>query len=205
MPKFTPIGMRTKTPEGAQVINTCSDNDTSETGNATRWSWSNPTNRRYPAIHKNDAGCAAISLECLWQGTKIRGNANEPDAQTLAGDWRRGKGKKPRGAWNGPNRPLITTPGEARREIYLPAFITQIHRQLTENAAARALLDAAMRDPRPAYLRDFDTGQGIDRNGPMSHAWVLATILNGEHEQFGTLDADTTRKIEEIQEMTVLS
>ena len=28
------------------------------------------------------------------------------------------------------------------------------------------------------YLRDFDTGRGIDRNGPMSHAWVLAVWLN---------------------------
>jgi len=37
---------------------------------------------------------------------------------------------------------------------------------------------AAANHPGPVYLRDHDTGRGVDRNGPMSHGWVLCTFLN---------------------------
>jgi hypothetical protein len=204
MTNFIATGMRTKLPEGAHAVNTCIRNDTAETGSGTAWAWSNPTNRMFPATHKNDPECSAVSLECLWQGTKIRTAGTGPDQQILRGYWRRGKGRRPIGAWNGPNRPLITSPGEARREIYLPAFVNQLHRQLTENVAAREMLLDAIATHDTIYLRDFDTGQGVDRNGPMSHAWVMATILNGDDAKFGKIDNNTADKIAEIQRIAKL-
>lgn len=176
MEKFRAVGMRTKiTDPGAMVINTCSSNDTSEAGDTTHWTWANPTNRRFPQEH---AGAKAVSTEALWQGTKICPGQTEPDPRTLAGEWRRGKGKRPIGAWDGKDRPLITSPGEARRRIYLPAFRQQIERWM-EDPRVQEIVARAMAHPGPVFLRDFDTGQGVDRNGPMSHAWVLAQWLNG--------------------------
>lgn len=177
MGHFTAIGMRAKVLDpDALVITTCSDNDTDARGTATRWSWSNPTNR---AIAHRYHDVEAVSVECLWQGTKILKNArgDRPDPLTLAGDWRRGKAKAPRGAYAGPGQPLITTPGEARRRIYLPAFRRLVEHQMRVPQIAE-WVEAARNHPAPVYLRDFDTGRGVDRNGPMSHAWVLATWLN---------------------------
>jgi hypothetical protein len=177
MGHFTAIGMRAKVEDpSALIINTCSDNDTAERGTPTRWSWSNPTNR---AILHSYKDIAAVSVECLWQGTKILASTptDEPDPRTLAGEWRRGKAKRPRGAYAGPGQPLITSPGEARRAIYIPAFRRLILHWLNDKTVA-GWVNAAQDHDGPVYLRDFDTGRGIDRNGPMSHAWVLATWLN---------------------------
>ena len=180
--KFIPIGMRTKVPDDvartALVINTCSDNDTDEVGDYARWSWTNPTNWRYPHRYHD---IEAVSTECLWQGTKvfsIKGNAARPDPLTLGGDWRRGKGKRPIGAYAGPDAPPITSPGAARRAIYIPAYAHQIESWLRDSPKAAAVLRAARVHNGPVYLRDFDTGQGVDRNGPMSHAWLLSIWLN---------------------------
>ncbi len=180
MGKFTAIGMRTPTPEGALVINTCADNDTDATGTLTRWSWSNPTNRRYPALYNPQPGevVQAASTEAMWQGTKIFAPGGRPDERTLAGDWRHGKAKRPIGAWAGEGQPLLTTAGAARRAIYLPAFRSQIEHWIFDSAKVREWLDEAGKWQGDIFLRDFDTGRGVERNGPMSHAWVLATYLN---------------------------
>lgn len=175
MGQFTAIGMRTKVENpDARVINTCAGNDTSERGDAIRWTWSNPTNR---ALAHRYHDIEAVSTECLWQGTKIRTGQDGPDFRTLQGDWRRGKGKRPIGAYAGPDQPLITTPGEARRQIYIPAFSRQVREWLIDPQVAEWVQDAGSH-PGGVYLRDHDTGRGIDRNGPMSHAWLLATWLN---------------------------
>lgn len=184
--KFTAIGMRQKVEDlTALVINTCAANDTDGAGDLTHWVWSNPTNRRFEAVHSQDPSCRAVSTEALWQGTKMKKGQTEPDRLTLQGDWRRGKGKRPVGAWAGPNRPLITTPGEARRVIYLPAFRNQVVRWNEESEDVRSMINAAYKHDGPVFLRDFDTGRGVDRNGPMSHAWVLACWLNA-----GSWDGD---------------
>ncbi|SRR6184192_2737360 len=178
MNKFEAVGMRKKIEDpGALVINTCSDNDTKERGSLTRWSWSNPTNRMYPHVYYS---YTAVSTECLWQGTKIpRTNPrNEPDPLTLAGDWRRGKGKRPRGAYAGPDAAPITTPGGARRAIYIPAFCSQIERWMAEDETVAEWVQTARDHDGTVYLRDHDTGRGVDRNGPMSHAWLLSVYLN---------------------------
>jgi hypothetical protein len=176
MGHFTAVGMRQKIDApNALVINTCSDNDTAERGSPTRWSWSNPTNRRFTHPYH---GFEAVSVECLWQGTKLFTPDGYPDEATLSGQWRRGKAKRPLGAYAGAGQPLITDPGEARRRIYLPAFARLIDGWIEEDDTVRGwVLDAQTHDG-PVFLRDFDTGRGIDRNGPMSHAWVLATRLN---------------------------
>lgn len=184
MGHFTAIGMRTAViaADNPLVINTCADNDTAERGSYTRWSWSNPTNRALPQRYHD---IEAVSVECLWQGTKVfndiacfpHGYA-EADALTLAGDWRRGKAKRPIGAYAGPAQPLITNAGDARRAIYLPAFQRQIETWLDMDETVRGWVQDAREHNGPVYLRDFDTGRGVDRNGPMSHAWVLATWLN---------------------------
>jgi hypothetical protein len=174
MGKFTAIGMHTVTPPAALVIGTCSDNDTASMGSATLWSWSNPTNR---AIWHSYADVDAVSVECLWQGTKIFQAGGRPDPETLRGDWRRGKARRPIGAWAGEGRPLITDPGEARRAIYLPAFRSLIERWM-RNLSIAEWIAAARAHAGPVFLRDFDTGRGVDRDGPMSHAWVLASWLN---------------------------
>ena len=172
---FTAIGMRKKVDEGdALVINTCSGNDTAAKGDATHWTWANPTNRA--VLHPYE-DIVAVSVECLWQGTKIREGMTGPDSLALAGDWRRGKAKRPEGAYAGPGKPLICTPGEARRKIYLPAFARLVAHWLKDPEVA-AWLQTARNHPGPIYLRDFDTGRGVERNGPMSHAWLLATWLN---------------------------
>ncbi|HEY6888806.1 MAG TPA: hypothetical protein VI300_13530 [Solirubrobacter sp.] len=178
MGHFTAIGMRTKVEDpSALVINTCADNDTTERGTPTRWSWSNPTNR---AITHRYHDIEAVSVECLWQGTKILKSqaTDRPNPETLAGAWRNGKAKAPRGAYAGPGRSLITSAGDARRAIYVPAFRRLIEHWLTTDATVAAWVQAARDHDGPVYLRDFDTGRGIDRGGPMSHAWVLATWLN---------------------------
>ena len=175
MGRFTAIGMRTKiTAPNALIINTCSGNDTAEAGDATHWTWANPTNR---AVTHKYHDIEAVSTEALWQGTKMRPGQTRPDAQTLAGDWRRAKGRKPAGAYAGPGQPLITTPGEARRRIYIPAMAQQL-RYWSTNPTVTAAVEAAYAHDGPVFLRDHDTGRGIDRNGPMSHAWLIATWLN---------------------------
>lgn len=175
MGHFTAVGMRTKIEDkSALVINTCSMNDTAERGTFESWVWSNPTNR---AIRHEYEGLSAVSVECLWQSTKIFKEGGIPDVIGLDGEWRRGKARRPIGAWAGPGKPLITTPGEARRKIYIPAFKRLIERWL-ENETVAGWIDAARLHAGPVFLRDHDTGRGVDRNGPMSHAWVLATWLN---------------------------
>ena len=175
MGHFTAIGMRRKVHDPtALVINTCGQNDLSGSGSFRSWSWSNPTNR---AVVHRYAGVEAVSVECLWQGTKVFKEGGRPDPETLAGDWRRGKAKRPVGAWAGEGEPLITTPGEARRRIYVPAFRTLVEHWLQDRDVKR-WIGAAREHEGPVYLRDHDTGRGLDRNGPMSHAWVLAVWLN---------------------------
>lgn len=176
MGKFTAIGMRQRIedPE-ALVINTCSDNDTALPGSECRWSWCNPTNR---AVIHHYLDVEAVSVECLWQGTKIRQGMREPDPLTLSGQWRRGKGKKPIGAWAGVGQPLIDDPGQARRQIYVPAFRRLIEHWLGTDERVAGWVAGAREHEGPVYLRDFDTGRGLDRDGPMSHAWLFACWLN---------------------------
>ncbi|WP_437671472.1 DUF6939 family protein [Sorangium sp. So ce131] len=175
MGKFTAVGMRAAIDDPkALVINTCGKNDTSDIGTFRNWVWSNPTNRAILHVYED---VTAVSVECLWQGTKIFEVGGRPDEATLAGDWRRGKAKRPIGAWAGEGEPLITKPGDARRAIYIPAFKRLIDWWMTHEQV-RQWVEAAKAWDGPVYLRDHDTGRGIDRNGPMSHAWVLATYLN---------------------------
>ncbi len=174
MGRFTAIGMRTKVEDPkALVINTCGLNDTAERGSFDSWAWSNPTNRAI--VHEYEQ-VNAVSVECLWQGTKVFSEDGAPDPITLRGEWRRGKARRPVGAWAGPGRPLIRTPGEARRKIYIPAFKRLVEHWLQDEEVAVWVRTA--RRHETVYLRDHDTGRGIDRNGPMSHAFVLATWLN---------------------------
>lgn len=175
MGKFTAVGMRIKIEESdALTINTCGQNDTTERGTFESWVWSNPTNR---AIVHEYEDVKAVSVECAWQGTKIFQVGGKPDPQTLAGDWRRGKAKRPIGAWAGAGKPLLTTPGSARRAIYIPAFRRLVEHWL-QDTVVRGWIEAARAHKGSVYLRDHDTGRGLDRNGPMSHAYVLATYLN---------------------------
>lgn len=178
MGHFTAIGMRVPVVDHrALVINTCGQNDSAERGSPLSWVWSNPTNRAITHIHPNDPAITAVSVECMWQGTKILPGMTEPNQTTLMGNWRGGKAKRPIGAWNGPGKPLITNPGEARVTIYLPAF-----RNLIEHWMRDPVVDEWVRAARNhdgnVYLRDHDTGRGVWSNHPMSHAWVLATWLN---------------------------
>ena len=176
MGKFTAVGMRVGLPPGAIVINTCSGNDTSDAGGDFDWAWSNPTNRMFRASFE---GANAASTECLWQGLKSIKGRPCPDPMTLAGDWRRGKAKRPAGHWGGAYAAfLIADPGAARRRIYIPAFRSQIERWLESSVAVLDRVERARRDRRQVFLRDWDTGRGVDNRGPMSHAWVLAEWLN---------------------------
>jgi hypothetical protein len=175
MGKFTAIGMRTKVEDKtAMVVNTCGKNDTDGYGDHESWVWSNPTNRAI--IHPYE-GYQAVSVECLWQGTKIFCEGGTPDELTLKGDWRRGKAKRPIGAWAGEGRPLIRTPGQARRQIYVPAF-RNLYEYWSQDTAVCKMLVAARTWNGPVFLRDHDTGRGIDRNGPMSHSWLMCEFLN---------------------------
>lgn len=178
MGHYTAIGMRQPVQDPtALVVNTCSGNDTAEAGSLYQWTWCNPTNRLISIVCPTDPRYSAVSPEAMWQGTKIFQLGGTPDPVTLGGEWRRGKAKRPIGAWNGPGNPLITNPGEARLKIYIPSY--------------RQLIEAWMKDPQvqlwikttkehqgPVYLRDHDTGRGVLRNGPMSHAWLLCEFLN---------------------------
>lgn len=177
MANFIAIGMRAKvTDPTGWVANTCSDNDTDAAGDDTRWSFCNPTNRAITHVYED---IEAVSLECLWQGTKItRANVTgKPDPEILGGAWRKGKGKRPIGAYGGDGKPLITNPGDARRAIYIPAFRNLVTHWMQDAEVADRIARAQAFDGN-IYLRDHDTGQGIDRNGPMSHAWVLSVYFN---------------------------
>lgn len=175
MGHFTAVGMRAKidAPD-ALVINTCSGNDTAARGSFENWTWSNPTNR---AIRHEYCGVSAVSVECCWQGTKIFAEGGAPDPITLNGEWRRGKARRPVGAWAGAGQPLIKTPGGARRAIYIPAFRNLIEHWLRD-VTVREWVNRATAHAGPVFLRDHDIGRGIDRNAPMSHAWVLCVWLN---------------------------
>lgn len=175
MGHFTAIGMRAKVEaENALVINTCGQNDTDERGTMTSWVWSNPTNR---AIHHPYEDIEAVSVETLWQGMKLLPGQERPDPEILAGAWRKNKGKRPAGAYAGPGQPLITTPGGARRRIYIPAFRRLVEHWM-QDETVQGYVEEARNHDGPVYLRDHDTGRGLDRNGPMSHAWLMATYLN---------------------------
>jgi hypothetical protein len=172
---FTAIGMRAKIEDDdAIVINTCGNNDTRQRGTPNSWVWCNPTNR---AIIHPYHDIQAVSVECLWQGTKIKPGMIGPDLECLGGEWRRGKGKRPVGAYAGLGQPLITSPGEARRAIYIPAFARLVNHWLQDSEVAEWVQQAKEYDGA-IYLRDFDTGRGVDRDGPMSHAWLLCEFLN---------------------------
>ena len=173
---FIPVGMRHKiTDKDALVVNTCSGNGTAELGDLHHWVWANPTNTALPIEYFD---VTAVSVECLWQGTKIQDPTGMTDDnfRCLAGDWRIGKGRRPLGAYAGPRQPWITNPGEARRRIYIPSFGQQVRYWLHHGAAA--LISQAKGHPGTVYLRDYDTGQGLDQDGPMSHAWLLSVWLN---------------------------
>lgn len=174
MGHFTAVGMRVPLPSGSMIVNTCSGNDTAERGTDHAWTWSNPTNR---VITHKYHDIEAVSVEALWQGTKAITGRPCPDPLTLAGDWRRGKAKRPLGAYAGPAEPLITSPGDARRRIYLPAYERLIRHWLTDAEVADRVARAKTHSG-PVFLRDWDTGRGVDNAGPMSHAWVLAIFLN---------------------------
>lgn len=183
MGKFTAIGMRTakaQLPIPNRIINTCGQNDTAERGDTDTWVWSNPTNR---AIVHPYHDIQAVSVECLWQGTKIlqtnmiAAMTQRPDQLTLRGDWRRGKAKKPQGAYAGPGAPLITSPGLARRAIYIPAYKRLVEHWRQDGQVNQWIQDCKQFEGH-IFLRDHDTGRGLDRNGPMSHAWLLCMFLN---------------------------
>jgi hypothetical protein len=185
MGKFTAIGMRVKVDDPkALIINTCGQNDTTERGTFTSWVWCNPTNRAAAFIYcGTDLTITAVSPECMWQGTKIFVPNGRPNPEVLNGNWRGGKAKRPIGAWNGVDekgvpKPLITNPGEARLKIYLPAFKKLINHWLDGDSQVQQWVEAARAHSGDVYLRDHDTGRGIMRNGPMSHAWLLAEYLN---------------------------
>jgi hypothetical protein len=181
MGHFTAIGMRVRvTDPKALVINTCGQNDTDNAGSFESWVWSNPTNRAI--IHRYE-DVEAVSTEALWQGTKMLDGMVTPDPEILNGAWRKNKGKRPlgayRGRWeDGTLRPFIKTPGEARRLIYIPSFRNLIEHWLREERQVWNWVEQARCWAGPVMLRDHDTGRGIDRNGPMSHAFVLAVWLN---------------------------
>lgn len=185
MGKFTAIGMRTKVDEdehpNALVINTCGRNDTDEIGTATSWVWCNPTNRVLTHPYED---IEAVSVEALWQGTKLLPGQERPDPEIIGGAWRKNKGRKPAGAYAGPGKPLICTPGAARRAIYLPAFRRLIEHGLENETIAGWVAEAYGHDG-PVFLRDHDTGRGLDQNGPMSHAWLLCDWLNNEYDLEG--------------------
>jgi hypothetical protein len=209
MGKFTAIGMRTPVVESnALVINTCSDNDKTLIGSMTQWSWCNPTNRLVSVVHPEDSTVEAVSVEALWQGTKIFKPGEYPDPLTLAGDWRRAKAKRPIGAWAGDGVPLHNTPASARRAIYIPAFIRQKYTILFSNTLdisshyASELVRKAAQHDGPVYLRDWDTGRGVERNAPMSHAWLLAEILNTGTVPQGYLDDELQQQAEAIHFLT---
>lgn len=180
MGTFTAIGMRAAAKNFEQYnpifINTCGRNDTAERGDFNNWVWCNPTNR---AIQHAYEDITAVSVECLWQGTKIlkSNNTNLPDVETLNGNWRNGKGRAPKGAYAGVDKPLITNPGEARRKIYIPAYKRLVEHWLSDPVVYRWIQACVMHDGL-IFLRDHDTGRGVDRNGPMSHAWLLCEFLN---------------------------
>jgi uncharacterized protein DUF6939 len=173
MGHFTAVGMRVLLPSGV-VINTCSGNDSDDRGTDHAWTWANPTNR--VIVHRYH-DVEAVSVETLWQGTKCIAGRPCPDPTTLAGDWRRGKAKRPLGAYGGPGAPLIANAGQARRLIYLPAY-ERLVRHWLQDAEIADRVERAKRHNGPVFLRDWDTGRGVDNKGPMSHAWVLATFLN---------------------------
>jgi len=179
MGHFTAIGMRKKVEDDdALIINTCSGNGTADKGEANKWTWANPTNTKFVLPCPTDpANYKAVSTECMWQGLKIFDKGGKPDSKTLYGDWRRGKAKKPIGAWNGEGNTLICTPGEARVAIYIPTFRIQIEHWLKDEDVA-SWVEAARNHNGPVYLRDHDVGRGVHRRGPMSHAWLLAEYLN---------------------------
>lgn len=172
---FTAIGMRAKVEiSDALVINTCSENDSTERGSFTHWSWSNPTNR---AVRHYYQDVSAVSVEALWQGTKILKLDGRPNPAILEGDWRKGKAKRPIGAWRGEGIPLITNVGGARRATHFPAYARLVEHWMQDRVVQNWVQTA--RDHKgPVLLRDFDTGRGVDRNGPMSHAWLLSEYLN---------------------------
>ena len=175
MGHFTAVGMRVKIEDPrALTIGTCGKNDTDERGTFESWVWSNPTNR---AVRHRYEDVEAVSTESLWQGTKIFVEGGAPDLQTLQGDWRRGKAKRPVGAYGGPGKPLLRSAGAARLRIYLPAFQRQVEHWL-EDPVVKEWVERARQHDGPVYLRDHDTGRGVLRNGPMSHGWVLASYLN---------------------------
>lgn len=203
MGKFTAIGMRTPVVEGnALVINTCSENDSDHAGDVHRWTWSNPTNRRFPVVHPEDPAVTAVSVEALWQGTKIFKPGERPDPLTLAGDWRRGKAKRPIGAWAGEGVALHQSAASARRAIYIPAFIRAKYAFLMSSDIAERILRYAAKHDGPVYLRDWDTGRGVERNAPMSHAWLLAEILNTGTVPCGYLDDELQQQAEAIHFLT---
>jgi hypothetical protein len=182
MGRFTAIGVRTPVSDkNALIISTVSGNDTADPGDLTHWTWCNPTNRIITHYYED---IEAVSVESLWQGTKLLPGQAEPDHDILQGNWRKNKGKRPAGAYAGPRAPLITDPGEARRRIYIPSYRRLIEYWLNTDLVVVNFVQAARKHKGPVFLRDFDTGRGVDTNRPMSHSWVLCVWLNtGEWPQ----------------------
>lgn len=181
--KYRVLQMRAPAPQDAGlVINVACGNDKPGKGDFYAWAWASPTNTRYQAHFQwGEAATQCLhakSVECLWQGTKMfHPTSQGPDPEVLEGNWRKYKGYKPHGAWGGPEGRLLDRV-DARRLIYIPAYRTQIMQWLLDDAEVQGWVDRSRLEPGFVYLRDFDTGEGLDNPRPMSHAWVLATFLN---------------------------
>lgn len=174
---FDNIHQRQIMPPDAYVIETCSDNDTPKSGASRRWSWANPSNTRFPVLYGGRVFC---STEGLWQGAKVFTHDGQPDmvAGAKPGHWRRAKKRRPFGHWGGPDQAPITTAREARLRVYLPAYKAQIEQWMTADPEVARWVAEARAHAGIVYLRDWDTGKGLDNGGPMSHGWLLAYYLN---------------------------
>jgi len=176
MGEFIAAGIKDDMPgDNAWNVAICTGDDTDLAGDSFQWIWANPSNRKYSHRYH---GCTAVSVAALWQGTKVHGPVSGPDELAMAGDWRRGHGRVPRGAWAGPAADLIEDVGAARRAIYLPAYRYQVMSWVVGSEEVQQLVQAARDHDGPVYLRDREVFAGVDNPTGMSAAWLLATWLN---------------------------
>lgn len=155
------------------IVNVCINN---KPGNSL--TYLSPFTKFPGSIHV--LGYKTVSVDSIWQGLKIFKDKSEVDLDVVEGrkNFRNIKGKKPLGHKVGET--LYTTPGSARRAVYIPAYNALLQHPLALPGFKLLEIYAihAENVGKDLVLLDWDVSGNIDDERPFAHAALLVALLN---------------------------
>lgn len=132
--------------------------------------------------HPCDSSLLCLSVECIWQGSKIFNIENKkPDYYILFGkkSFMTNKGKTPVGMWIGENN-ITVQPLESREKIYKPAYYWTLDNRC-RYYINMLLYEGYKNQNKIIYLYDFGSNIDIDNPSALSHSVLLCEYLNEKY------------------------